>query len=171
MATLTSAARPATPARRRKRLWLLISASALVIAAVIGFYFIHANWPYRYRKIRPMLEDDLASQVEVTSYHRIYFPNPGFVATGLTLRRKSALNLPPLGHAERMVVRGRWSDLLLLRQRVQVVEVTGLHIVVPPVGSQANHANFPGLELRLHRTRYGHRDVPVSQRHPRDHEE
>ncbi len=81
--------------------------------------------------------------MEVTSYHRIYFPNPGFVATGLTLRRKSALNLPPLGHAEKMVVRGRWSDLLLLRQRVQVVEVTGLHIVVPPVGSKANHANFP----------------------------
>ena len=143
MATLSPAARPATPTRSRKHLWLLIAAIALILAAAIGFYLISANWPYRYRKIRPMLEDDLASQVEVTSYHRIYFPNPGFVATGLTLRRKSALNLPPLGHAEKMVVRGRWSDLLLLRQRVQVVEVTGLHIVVPPIGSKANHANFP----------------------------
>ena len=121
----------------------LIITIAFIVVAAIGFYFISANWPYRYRKIRPMLEDDLASQVEVTSYHRTYFPNPGFVATGLTLRRKSALHLPPLGHAEMMVVQGRWSDLLLLRQRVQTVEVTGLHIVVPPLGSQANRANFP----------------------------
>ena len=140
MATLSPAA---TRTQRNKRPWLLISAIAFVIAAALGFYFISENWPYRYRKIKPMLEDDLASQIEVTSYHRIYFPNPGFVATGLTLRRKSALNLPPLGHAEMMVVEGRWSDLLLLRHRVQTVEVTGLHIVVPPIGSQANHANFP----------------------------
>ncbi len=90
-----------------------------------------------------MLEDDLSSQLEITSYHRTYFPYPGFVATGLTLRRKTALNLPPLGHAQMMVVQGRWSDLLRLRRRVQTVEVTGLHIVVPPVGSKANHANFP----------------------------
>jgi hypothetical protein len=33
--------------------------------------------------------------------------------------------------------------MLLLRKRVQTVELTGLHIVIPPVGSQANHANFP----------------------------
>jgi hypothetical protein len=141
MATLSPAARPAT--RRKKRLWLLIIAAVFIIAAIIGFCLISANWPYRFRKIRPLLEDDLASQVQVTSYHRIYFPNPGFVATGLTLRRKSALNLPPFGHAQMMEVRGRWTDLLFLRQRVQTVEVTGLHIVIPPIGSQANRANFP----------------------------
>ena len=143
MATLSPAARAPISGGQRKLRWLLIVAIVLVAAASIGFYFISANWPYRFRRIRPLLEDDLASQVEVTSYHRIYFPNPGFVATGLTLRRKTALNLPPFGHAEMMEVRGRWSDLLLLRQRVQTVEVTGLHIVIPPIGSKANHANFP----------------------------
>ena len=142
MATLSPAAGPATRTHRRQRIWLIAAGLALVLAS-IGFYFISANWPYRYRKIRPMLEDDLAGQIEVTSYHRVYFPRPGFVATGLTLRRKTAPNLPPLGHAEMMEVEGRWSDLLFLRQRVQDVEVTGLHIVVPPIGSQANHANFP----------------------------
>src|SRR6266567_4745645 len=149
MATLSPAARAATSGRHKKRRWLLILAIAIIFAIAIvvvaatGFYFMSANWPYRYRKIKPMLEDDLASQVEVASYHRTYFPNPGFVATGLTLRRKSALHLPPLGHAEVMIVQGRWSDLLLLRQRVQTLEVTGLHIVIPPLGSLANHANFP----------------------------
>lgn len=143
MATSSPAAPPSTTPGRKRRPWLLIVAVALILVAAIGFAFISANWPYRYRKIKPLLEDDLASQVRVTSYHRIYFPNPGFVATGLTLRRQSALNLPPFGHADRMEVRGRWSDLLLLRRRVQTVEVTGLHIVIPPIGSPANRANFP----------------------------
>ena len=133
---------PIIPRRYQRRIWVAF-AIGFIVGAAIGFYFIRANWPYRYRKIRPMLEDDLASQVQITSYHRTYFPNPGFVATGLTLRRKSALGLPPFGHAEMMTVRGRWSDLFLLRRRVETVEVTGLHIVIPPIGSQANHANFP----------------------------
>jgi len=79
MAILSPAARPATHAGRRKRI-LFIGCAAFLVAAAIGFWFISANWPSRFRKIRPMLEDDLASQVTVTSYHRTYFPNPGFVA-------------------------------------------------------------------------------------------
>lgn len=90
-----------------------------------------------------MLEDVLASQVTFKGYHRTYFPYPGFVATGITMRRKSAPNLPPLGYVETIVVEGRWSDLILLRQRVQLVDITGLHIVVPPIGSRENHEDFP----------------------------
>jgi AsmA-like C-terminal region len=143
MATFSPAAGPVTVPRHRKRSWLIAFAVGFLIGAAIGCYFISSNWPYRYRKIRPLLEDDLASQVEMSSYHRTYFPHPGFVATGLTLRRKTALDLPPFGHAEKLIVQGRWRDLLLLHQRVMTVEVTGLHIVIPPVGSRANRENFP----------------------------
>jgi hypothetical protein len=143
MATLSPAASPSPISQHPNRRWLIAFTIGFLVGAAIGFYFVSNNWPYRYRKIRPMLEDDLASQVQITSYHRTYFPNPGFVATGLTLRRKTALDLPPFGHIESMVVEGRWSDLLLLRQRVQTVEVTGLHLVIPPLGSEANHRNFP----------------------------
>src|SRR5215469_17980606 len=108
MATLSPAARPAASLWTGRRRWLLIIAVAFFVLLAVGYSFVSANWPYRYRIIKPMLEDDLASQLEIKSYHRTYFPNPGFVATGLTLRRKSALHLPPLGHAETMVVQGRW---------------------------------------------------------------
>jgi hypothetical protein len=143
MATLSPGARSATAGWHNRRRSVFIVITALIVVGAVGFYFVSVNWPYRHRKIKPLLESALASQVEITSYYRTYFPNPGFVAMGLTLRRKSALDLPPLGHAQMMVVQGRWSDLLLLRRRVQTVEVTGLHIVVPPIGSKANHANFP----------------------------
>ena len=113
------------------------------IVLAVGFYFVSANWPYRYRKIHPLLEDVFASQVKITRYHRTYFPNPGFMATGIILRRKSAPDLPPLGTVETLFVQGRWSDLVMLRQRVQLVDVTGLHIIVPAVGSRAMRENFP----------------------------
>ncbi len=124
-------------------LWVhivIVAVGALLAVAVV---FVSTNWPYRHRKIAPMLEDVLASQVTFTGYHRTYFPHPGFVATGITMRRKSAPNLPPLGHVDTMVVEGTWTDLLMLRQRVELVDITGLHIVVPPIGSKENHQDFP----------------------------
>src|SRR5580704_2076212 len=119
---------------------MIVAAGAVLAAAVV---FVSANWPYRHRKIAPMLEDVLACQVTFTGYHRIYFPRPGFVATGITMRRKSAPGLPPLGHVDSMLVQGTWSDLIMLRQRVELVDITGLHIAVPPIGSKENHEDFP----------------------------
>lgn len=124
-------------------LWVhivIVAAGALLATAVV---LISANWPYRHRKIAPMLEDVLASQVTFTGYHRVYFPRPGFIATGITMRRKSAPNLPPLGHVDSMMVVGTWTDLVMLRQRVELVDITGFHIVVPPIGSPENHEDFP----------------------------
>ncbi len=125
-------------------LWVhiaIVAISALLATAVV---LISTNWPYRHRKIAPLLEDVLASQVTFTSYHRTYFPNPGFVATGITMRRRSAPpNLPPLGHIDTMVVQGTWSDLIMLRERAELVDITGLHVVVPPIGSKENHEDFP----------------------------
>src|ERR1700687_2504079 len=66
-------------------LWVhivIVAVGALLATAVV---FISANWPYRHRKIAPILEDVLASQVTFTGYHRTYFPNPGFIATGITM--------------------------------------------------------------------------------------
>jgi hypothetical protein len=124
-------------------LWVHVSIVAAGALLAIAAAFMSANWPYRHSKIKPMLEDMLASEVTFSGYHRTYWPNPGFVATGITMRRKSALNLPPLGHIDTLVVEGRWPDLVLLRRRVQLVDVTGLHIVVPAIGSKENRQDFP----------------------------
>ena len=124
-------------------LWVhivIVATGALLATAVV---FVSANWPYRHRKIAPMLEDVLACNVTFTGYHRLYFPRPGFVATGITMRRKSAPDLPPLGQVDTMIVEGTWSDLAMLRQRVELVDITGLHVSVPPIGSDENRREFP----------------------------
>jgi hypothetical protein len=125
------------------RLWSICLALPIVVLAATGAYFVSANWPYRYRTIQPLLQEVFASHVKIGHYHRIYFPNPGFMATDITLIRDSAPNLPPLGSARSLTVQGTWLDLLLLRKRVRLVDVTGLHIVIPQLGSSANHEDFP----------------------------
>jgi AsmA-like C-terminal region len=128
---------------RRLRRWLIGVGLVLILAAVASIPYIDAHWPYRYRNVEPLLETVFASKIKIDHYHRTYFPSPGFVATGLTLRRNSAPDLPPVGSAHDLVVQGRWIDLLLLRQRVRLVEVNGLHVVIPAVGSRANQEDFP----------------------------
>ena len=115
----------------RKRLW--IAAAVAVAAGVLGVavFFINAHWPYRYRVVKPLLEDVLGGQVQISRYHRTYFPRPGFAATGITLRRKTAPNLPPLGSVDTLFVQGSWIDLLMLRERIELVDMTGVHILVP----------------------------------------
>jgi len=129
--------------RRKARLGWVVGGLVLMVLCFAGGRYINAHWPYRYRNVEPLLQKVFASQIKIDHYHRTYFPRPGFVATGLTLRRYSAPDLPPIGSAESLVVEGSWADLLLLRNRVSLVDVERLHVVIPPVGSHANHEDFP----------------------------
>ncbi len=112
---------------------LLILAPALAIGGSIAA--IH--WPYRYREIHPLLVDVFGNQVRIEHYHRIYFPHPGFVATDLTLSRGNMAAGPALGSVQTLMVEGRWKDLLLLRRRIRLVEVSGLHVVLNAPGAAA----------------------------------
>jgi hypothetical protein len=128
---------------RRKKICVCGAGSCLAALIVAGAVFVNLHWPYRYREVKPLLEEVLASQVTIGHYHRVYFPNPGFMATEITLRRKTAPDLPPLGSIESVVVEGTWRDLLLMRERVRSVDITKMHIVVPAVGSREIHEDFP----------------------------
>lgn len=125
-------------------LWVHCVVVAVAALLATGAVLVSANWPYRHRKIQPMLEDVLTSDVVFSGYHRIYFPRPGFVATGVTIRRKTAPpGAPPLGYINSMIVEGTWTDLIMLRQRVELIDITGFHIRVPAIGSQESKQSFP----------------------------
>ncbi len=115
----------------------------LLVRPLIGTHFISEHWPYRYRNAEPLLEKMFASHIKITQYHRTYFPYPGLVASGLTLRRNSAPDLPPVGSIQNLTIQGTWLDLLLLRKSIHLVDVEGLRVVIPPVGSRANKEDFP----------------------------
>lgn len=141
--------RKAAPKGRRKswsgmRAWGLgVVVFLLVVLVPLGF-FAEAHWPYRYRNVKPLLENVFASQITVTKYSRTYFPRPGFAADGMTLTRKGAdQGMPPIGTAQHVLVQGGWLDLLMLREHVELVDVTGMHAVIPAAGSDARKKEFP----------------------------
>ena len=138
---------PVDAARARKTILRQGAPFCLACAGLVGFVlaiaFVNLYWPYRYRNVEPLLQQVFASQIKIERYHRTYFPHPGFVADGITLRRNSAPNLPPVGTVTHLRVEGRWIDLFLLRNRVHLVSGDGLHVIIPPVGSAANREDFP----------------------------
>ncbi len=89
-----------------------------------------------------MLEEVLGGQVTIAHYHRTYFPNPGFMATGITLDRYPTPGVPPLGTVGSIFVQGAWLDLFLSREEVRQVDITGLHILIPAAGA-ARQKDFP----------------------------
>jgi hypothetical protein len=121
----------------------MICCALALLLIPVGIYFLNAYWPYRYRRVEPTLENVFASQIKIEHYHRTYWPHPGFVADGLTLRRNTAQDLPPVGSMRRVRVVGSWIDLLLLRDRIGAVYADGLHVAIPAVGSEANKQDFP----------------------------
>jgi len=127
----------------KTRLRLVVGTLVFLLLCIGGGCYVYAHWPYRYRNVEPLLQKVFASQIKMDHYRLTYFPRPGFVATGLTLRRYSAPDLPPIGSAGSLLVQGSWADLLLFRHRVRLVDVGGLHVVIPPVGSRANQEDFP----------------------------
>jgi hypothetical protein len=128
---------------RQPRIWLLVSVLASVSIALVIVIVANAYWPYRYRNVKPMLEDVLGAQVTIAHYQRTYFPNPGFMATDIILDRSPAPGVPPLGKVRSIYVQGNWLDLLMVRDRVRLVDLTGLHIAIPAAGSAASKEDFP----------------------------
>lgn len=128
-----------TPAPRRKRVIPLAVGVGLVLAAVVGGYFVNKYWPYRYRNVKPLFEQTMGGQVTIGNYHRVYFPHPGFEATELTLRRGSTV----LGTTHALLVQGSWIDMLLFRRRVGLVDIVGMHLTLPTAGSAKGRQLFP----------------------------
>jgi hypothetical protein len=118
--------------------WLTFLSFALLAA-----FLASAHWPYRYRIIKPMLEEVLGAQVAIAHYHRTYFPNPGFMATEITLNRNPTPGVPTLGTIKSIFVQGNWLDLLMFRERVRKVDITGMRLVIPAPGSAASKKDFP----------------------------
>jgi hypothetical protein len=117
----------------------IIFAGVVLAAAIV----MAAEWPYRHRKIAPLLEDTFGCKIQMREYHRTYFPSPGFVARGLTLRRRTALNLPPIATVDELYVQGSWMDLFTIRRRISLFQMVHVHLVLPPPNSPESRQQFP----------------------------
>jgi uncharacterized protein involved in outer membrane biogenesis len=134
-------AHPSQKTKRGIRLTEVITAAAIV-AAMVAMHLMFYFWPFRYREVHPLLEKVFESRVDVKSYHRTYFPHPGFVAEDVTFYRHGDTHIPPLATVKRMTVAGQWLVLIFHPHTLYQIRLEGLHVQIPPPGTKARGMDF-----------------------------
>jgi hypothetical protein len=118
---------------------VIIGVVTVVLVGVdLMFYF----WPFRYREVHPLLQQVFQSRVDVKSYHRTYFPHPGFVAEDVTFYRHGDTQIPPLATVKKMTVAGQWLVLIFHPHTLYRIRLEGLHVQIPPPGTKARRMDF-----------------------------
>jgi hypothetical protein len=132
----------ATHSRKRKGLFLESVVVGSLSLALAGIALMFTFWPFRYRQVHPLLQQTFRSRVDVKSYHRTYFPHPGYVAEGMVFYRHGDTHIPPLATIDRMTVVGTWTALLFHPHRLYEIRLSGLHVQIPPPGTKARQMDF-----------------------------
>ncbi len=101
---------PRTPRRRRSwKIALICAVAATVIAAGVFRY----DWPFRHAALLGALQQQSGMRVQIGSFRRTYFPNPGCVAGSISFYRSGVER--PLLTINQLIIRGSYSGLLTHR--------------------------------------------------------
>jgi hypothetical protein len=111
--------------------WITIS--GLLALVVIGgvAVLVASRWPFTRDTIVRTLQEKFSSTVELKTFQRTYF-TPGCVAEGVTFRRNSDRNAPPIATIEKLTIQGGYWGLFTTPNRVRRVRVEGLRMFVSP---------------------------------------
>ena len=104
--------------------------------AAVGLILLARNWPFARQRVIDDLQDDFHGTITFREYHKTFFPHPGCVAEGVTLVRPGfPAGAPPFVSAEKLVIRAHYADFLLRPGYISHIELVGLQVHVPPVGT------------------------------------
>ena len=120
------------PVRRSR--WLKVGAVSglgLGFATVFLFAFF---WPFRLDTVAKELADESDSKVTAGSFHATYFPHPGCVLEQVIFQHNPKSGTPPLITVKRITIRGTFTGIFA--RHVKLVLVEGMHILIPPLGSE-----------------------------------
>jgi len=116
-------------------------AAFLLLATILGIY-LWRHWPYRGREVVPTLAETFSSTVQVGSYKRFYFPQPGFEAHDVTLRLHGSTNIPPLATMDSLRAEGSYLDFIFQPGHLRALTIGGLHVRIPAAGTPEDGTKF-----------------------------
>jgi hypothetical protein len=128
---------PQTPVRQSR--WLksaglpglgLGSAAVFLLAIFLLAFF----WPFRLETVTRELTDESDSKVTAGSFHATYFPHPGCVLERVVFQHNPKRGAPPLIAVKRITISGTFTGIFA--KHVRLVLVEGMHILIPPLGSE-----------------------------------
>ena len=114
------------PLRRR---WLPLAGTLAAIIAIVVLVLFARYWPFTRQAVTANLAQAAAASVEIASFRQTFFPHPGAVAEGVTIRRNRDANLPPLITINKLTIQASYNGLL--RHHVALLRAEGMHAVVP----------------------------------------
>jgi hypothetical protein len=136
-----------TGERRRFPRWLAGAGIVILALAAIGFGFLARHWPFSEQNVTQALEETFHGSVQFTNFHKTFFPHLGCIAEGGTMVHPSSPpGSPPLISAQEFILRASYLDLLLRPGYVSRIELQGLRIQIPPLGTRVKtpqHAETP----------------------------
>jgi hypothetical protein len=116
----------------------------LLALVVIGgtAVLVSSRWPFTRDTIVRTLQEKFSSTVELRTFHATYF-TPGCVAEGVTFRRNSDRNAPPIATIAKLTIQGGYWGFFSTPKRVRRVRVEGLRIFVSPRSERAGNEARP----------------------------
>jgi len=122
------------PAGRRR--WPVILGISLLGLVVAGLIVLATHWPFSRQRVIEALQEDFHGTVSFNNFHITVFPHPGCVAEGgILVRPGGPADSPPFASVQKFVIRAHYIDFLVRPSYVAHIEVQGLQIHVPPIGT------------------------------------
>jgi hypothetical protein len=87
------------------------------------------RWPFTPHIVVRALQQKFSSAVEVKAFHGTYFP-PGCIVEGVTFRRNSDRDEPPIATIEKLTIEGAYWEFFRIPKHVRLVRIEGLRIFV-----------------------------------------
>jgi AsmA-like C-terminal region len=122
------------PPSRRSRWLKLVVLPALGLGLAGLFLILAFFWPFRLDTVTKELADESDSKVTAGSFRATYFPHPGCVLEQVIFRHNLNTRTPPLIIVKRITIRGTFTGIFA--RHVKLVLVEGMHIQIPPLGSE-----------------------------------
>jgi hypothetical protein len=109
--------------------WIKIG--TLLALVVIGgaAVLLLSRWPFTREIVVKALQEKFSSTVEVKTFRGTYFP-PGCVAEGVTFRRNSDRDNPPIATMEKLTIQGAYWEFFRTPKHVRLVRIEGLRMFV-----------------------------------------
>jgi hypothetical protein len=121
-----------TPGRQPR--WLKLAALSLLGLGLVGIVLLAVFWPFRLDTVTKELADESDSKVTADSFHATYFPRPGCVLEQVIFQHNPEGGTPPLITVKRITIQGTFDGIFA--KHVKLIRVEGMHILVPPLGSE-----------------------------------
>ncbi len=102
-----------------------------LVVCLIAFA-LSRKWPFSQDQVLECLREASDSQVQIRSFRRTFFPNPGCVLEGVTFHHTPG-EAKPLITIDRMIVEGNYIGMLA--QHVHRITAVGFHVAIPPFGT------------------------------------